>query len=148
METLKYKIIKSREQYDKYCIVLHDLVFDKERAAELEEEIELLTFLIKKYDDETRTYSRVDPIRLLKSLMEDHGLKSKDLAEILGVSKGLVSDILNYKKGLSKKVIRKLADHFKLRQEAFNRPYKLKILTSPKMHNASMMNTQKELETA
>lgn len=37
-----------------------------------------------------------------------------------------MSDILNYKKGLSKEVIRKLATHFKVRQEAFDRPYKLK----------------------
>lgn len=146
METLKYKIIKSRAQYDEYCNILHDLVFDVERADELEEEIELLTFLIKKYDAETRTYSRVEPIRLLKSLMEDHNLKAKDLAEILGVSKGLVSDILNYKKGLSKEVIRKLSERFKLRQEAFNRPYKLDV-PSPKIQHAEVTNTSKKQET-
>ena len=49
-----------------------------------------------------------------------------DLAEVLGVSKGLVSDILNYKKGLSKEIIRTLASFFKVTQEAFNRPYRLK----------------------
>lgn len=146
METLKYKVIKTREQYNKYCDILHDLVFAEN--DESEDEVELLTFLIEKYDKETSALSEVDPIRLLRSLMEDHELKSKDLAEILGVSKGLVSDILNYKKGLSKEVIRKLADHFKLRQEAFNRPYKLKVATTPKMQDASMMNTPKRLETA
>jgi HTH-type transcriptional regulator/antitoxin HigA len=45
----------------------------------------------------------------------------------LGVSKGYVSEILHYKKGLSKDVIRKLAERFKVTQEAFNREYKLKI---------------------
>lgn len=38
----------------------------------------------------------------------------------------LVSEMLNYKKGLSKETIRILSDRFKLNQEAFNRPYELK----------------------
>lgn len=57
--------------------------------------------------------------------MADHAIKAKDLVELLHISKGYVSDILNYKKSLSKDIIRKLAGHFKMSQEAFNRPYKL-----------------------
>lgn len=67
---------------------------------------------------------------------------------ILGIGKGYVSDILNYKKGLSKDVIRKLADHFKVRQEAFNRPYKLISPINAHLRNASVMNTTKELQYA
>jgi HTH-type transcriptional regulator / antitoxin HigA len=52
-------------------------------------------------------------------------MKAKDLVDLLGISKSYVSDIPNYRKGLSKNVIRKLAQRFKLRQEAFRRPYKL-----------------------
>ena len=148
METLKYKIIKSRKQYNEYCDALHQLVFDKNRSEESEEEIELLTLLIRKYDEETGTFSEIKPVPLLVSLMEDHNLKAKDLAVILGVSKGLVSDILNYKKGLSKEVIRKLSAHFKMKQEAFNRPYELKVATSPKMRDARVMNTTKKLQEA
>jgi HTH-type transcriptional regulator/antitoxin HigA len=55
--------------------------------------------------------------------MDERNLKAKDLVEILGVSKGLVSDILNYKKGLSKEIIRTLSDYFKVSQEALNKPY-------------------------
>lgn len=58
--------------------------------------------------------------------MSEHKLISKDLVEILGVSKGLVSDILNRKKGLSKEIIRTLSSYFSVSQEVFNRPYKLK----------------------
>lgn len=57
--------------------------------------------------------------------MEEKNLKAKDLADILKVSKGLVSDILNYKKGLSKEIIRSLSKYFKVSQEAFNRFYDL-----------------------
>ena len=85
------------------------------------------TLLIEKYDDEHNTLD-VDmaPVPRLKSFMQDAKMKAVDIAALLGVSKGLVSDILNYKKGMSKEIIRKLADRFKVRQEAFNRPYKLK----------------------
>jgi HTH-type transcriptional regulator/antitoxin HigA len=36
-----------------------------------------------------------------------------------------LSDILHYRRGLSREVIRKLASRFKLSQELFNKPYKL-----------------------
>lgn len=58
--------------------------------------------------------------------MEEHNLRAIDLANFLQVSKGYVSDILNYKKGFSKTVTRKLAERFRMQQSAFNRPYKLK----------------------
>jgi len=129
MGTLKYKIIHNREQYYDYCNLLEHLVDNNGD----EDEVELLTLLIHKWDDEQRSGTSFDPVRLLRALMEEHGLKAKDLATVLGVGKGLTSDILNYKKGLSKAVIRTLAAHFKLSQEAFNRPYQLRSpLTPPK----------------
>lgn len=57
--------------------------------------------------------------------MDDQGLNQSDLAEISGVGKSYISEILNYKKRMSKKVIRNLANHFKIRQEALNKPYRL-----------------------
>ena len=78
--------------------------------------------------------------------MEDHSLKAKDLASILNLTKGTVSKILNYQTGLSKDTIRKLSDRFKLNQEAFNRPYKLKNPINRKYKNAALMNTQKKIE--
>ena len=65
----------------------------------------------------------------MKSTMNNPSMKAVDLASLLGVSEGLVSDMLNYKKGLSKETIRLLASRFKLRQEAFNRPYLLRLPT-------------------
>lgn len=148
METLKYKIINSKEQYNKYCKKLEELLDNGSKAKAVQDEIDLLTLLIEKWDDDHSTLREVDPIRLLHSLMEDHKMKAKDLVILLGISKGYVSDILHYKKGLSKEVIRKLAEHFKVSQEAFNRPYKLVSPVNTHLRNASVMNTTKELETA
>ena len=114
METLKYKIIKSRKQYDGYCSQLEALLSSSRKSKATKEAIELLTFLIEKWDEEHHSFHDFDPVQLLRSLMNDHHIKPIALAELLGVSKGLVSDILNYKKGLSKEMIRKLADTFKI----------------------------------
>jgi HTH-type transcriptional regulator/antitoxin HigA len=126
MNTLKYTIIKTKKQYDQYCKVLEALV-PNNTTKPIADEIEMLTLLIEKWDEEHNTFEDLDPITLIKSLMQEHSLSSKELSEILQVSKSLVSEILNYKKGLSKEIIRKLAAHFKVSQEAFNRPYKLKL---------------------
>jgi HTH-type transcriptional regulator/antitoxin HigA len=125
METLKYKVISSDKQYDKYCRILEELVFSPSKTKAMNDEINLLSLLIEKYDEEHNTFKVADPVELLKSLMKDHKMKAVDLARLLEVSEGLVSDILKYKKGFSKKSIRILSERFKMRQEAFNRPYKL-----------------------
>jgi len=124
---LKYKVIKSKRQYYEYADILEGLVSSPSKSKTFKDEIELLTLLIEKWDEKHNALLDADPIALLHGLLEQHDLKAKDLVEILGVSKGLISDILNYKKGISKEIIRKLADHFKVSQEAFNRPYKLKV---------------------
>jgi len=125
MVMLKYTIIKNKTQYSQYCKKLEQLLDSGAKSKFVRDEIELLTLLIEKWDEAHNTFDELDPVELLSSLMTDHNMKAKDLVEVLGISKGYISDILNYKKGLSKDVIRKLASHFKISQEAFNRPYKL-----------------------
>lgn len=121
MVALKYKVIKSKSQYKEYSKILEELVSADFKSKERKDEIELLTLLIEKWDEDNNSFDDVDPITLLHWLMKERNIKPKDLVEILGVSKGLISDILNYKKGLSKDIIRKLADYFCISQEAFNR---------------------------
>jgi HTH-type transcriptional regulator / antitoxin HigA len=141
METLKFKIIKSQEQYDTYCDILEDLISQDKN----QDEADLLTLLIEKWDDEHNTFNDSDPIELLKALMNEQNLKAKDLADVLDLSKGTISKILNYHKGLSKDTIRKLSDFFRVSQEAFNRSYKLKNEVNRHFRNASLMNTKKKM---
>ncbi len=116
MQTLKYKVITSEKQYDNYCRTLEELVFSKSKAVAVKDEIALLTLLIEKWDEEHSIFNELDPVGLLRSLMKDHQMKSVDLAKKLKVSPGLISDIVNYKKGFSKDIIRRLSWLFKLSQ--------------------------------
>ena len=145
MNTLKYSVIKNKEQYDAYCEVLETLL---ENSTVNAEEIELLTLLIEHYDAESNSFKEINPIELLKSLMRDHGLRPSDLAKYLDISRGYVSDILNYKKGLSKNVIRKLASRFSLSQEAFNRAYKLHVPENLHEKNTGVMNSSKPIRSS
>ena len=128
---LKYKVIKNKTQYNQYCQQMEALVMSGKKGRDVQDEIDLLTLLIESWDKDHNTFGEVDPIGLLKALMADHQIKPKDLVELLNVSKGYVSEILNYKKGLSKEVIRKLSERFKVSQEAFNRQYQLKLPEIP-----------------
>jgi HTH-type transcriptional regulator/antitoxin HigA len=146
MEVLKYKVIKSEAQYDKYCEELEKLLDSGSESKSVNDEIELITVLIEKWDEEHNTFEELDPIEILKSLMKDHKMKAVDIATLVGVSEGLVSDMLNYKKGLSKETIRILSDRFKLNQEAFNRPYKLVNSTNPHPKVPAKKNAKKKIK--
>ncbi len=143
MKSLKYTVIKTERQYNTYCNALEEFLAQEKK--ELTDEIELLTLLIEKWDAEHNSFDDLDPVELIKSLMEENNLKSKNLIDILGLSKGTVSKIMNYHKGLSKGTIRKLSDYFKVSQEAFNRPYKLINEVNRHFRDASLMNTEKDL---
>lgn len=144
-----YTIIRSEEQYMTYCNDLEKLTlkYDSKSSVILLDLIDTITLLIEKYDEEHSKLKEVDPIQLLKSLMHEKKMKQKDLVDLLKVSKGHLSDILNYKKGLSKNVIRILSEKFKVRQSAFNRPYNLSVEINKHYRNARMMNYKKDLET-
>jgi HTH-type transcriptional regulator/antitoxin HigA len=120
---MKYRVIDSDSQYENYCDVLEKLVFSSPITPEIQDEINLLTLLIETYDKQKNHFRNLDPVQLLKSLLAENKMKAADLARKLQVSEGLVSDILKYKKGMSKKTIRAVAELFKMQQEAFNRPY-------------------------
>ena len=121
MAILFYKIIHKKKQYNQYCNRLEELTSKKKPSRTDRDEIDLLELLINKYDEENDPLADADPVTLLKSLMKEHQLKAADLARLLNVSEGLVSDMLHYHKGFSKKTILIFSRHFKLRQEAFNR---------------------------
>ena len=143
MEILKYTVIKTEEQYNDYCKILENLL--SKASPALDDEIELLTLLIEKWDAEHNSFSDLDPVQLIKSLMEENNMKAVELTKLLGLTKGTVSKILNYQKGLSKETIRTLSEYFHVSQEAFNQPYKLKNEINRQFRDASLMNTKKDL---
>ena len=148
MKALQYKVIKSATQYKEYCDLLEEIVMVKKKTRIQDDTIELLTLLIEKWDEEHNSFKDADPVELLDYLMKENSLKAVDLARELAVGKSLISDILNYRRGLSRDIIRKLGNRFKVSQELFNKPYKLVSPVNAHLKDASEMNTRKKLSKA
>lgn len=66
-----------------------------------------------------------NPVELPRAIMHEHRIIGRELAKLLDVSEGLVSDMLNYKKAISKAGAKILPAHFKLQPDTFLRPYEL-----------------------
>lgn len=145
MNSIKYPVIKSSKQYDKYCERLAELDTNRKFSKDEKEEFELLELLTNDWEEKFYEKYQTEPIKLLKYLMENHDLSNNDLADILNIGKSAVSQILSYKKGLSKEVIRKLADHFKMSQDAFNQGYTLRVSENKGHKTEKMMNTRKRM---
>lgn len=140
---MSYKVIKNKRQYLDYTKKLQEL-WEKPTSRN-EDERELLEVLIEKWESESLKNNDSDPIELIKFLMDNHNLERKDMVEILEITKGTLSKILGYKKGLSKEIIRKLSDYFHVSQEAFNKPYPIISEANKGHRDEKMMNTRKEL---
>lgn len=148
METLVYKIIKTKSQYHKYCDKLELLLDLSKKSKDTIDEIELLHLLIDNYDVEHNNFEDLNPIELLKALMKENNMKAVELSTLLNVSEGLVSDMLNFKKGLSKETIRILSERFKMNQAAFNRPYELSLSSTTINKGSKQVSKRKNFAIA
>ncbi len=102
------KILPIRNEKD-YQNALNRLeeIFDANKGTEDGDELEILSILIDKYENEQFPIGMPDPIEAIKFRMEQMGMKQKDLAEVVGF-KSRVSEILNKKRKLTLDMIRKL----------------------------------------
>lgn len=129
----KYKVIKSAKQYELYCQKIYELMQAPDRSKGETEDLELLTLLIKDYDNRQGGTADLDPIELLKGMMEVNKMDHHAIAEILSISAKDAKMILDRLQALSKSQAQLLAKRFKMRREAFDRPYRLNYELSPKI---------------
>jgi|SRR5688572_17676824 len=77
--------------------------------------LEGLVRFVEEYEREKHLgqFETLSPLDLLKHLMEENDMTTTDLGYVLG-SRGLASEVLNGKRGLSKMLIHRLADRFQV----------------------------------
>ncbi len=107
-EVMKTKILKSEQEYNEACERVYLLINSSENAIESNspegEEMELLSLLIEKYEQENHRMEAPSPIEAIKFRMEQMNLKQADIAPLMG-GKTRVSEILNGKRTLTLKMI-------------------------------------------
>lgn len=103
---MKIAPIRNEKDYQNALERLED-IFDAKKGTEVGDELEILSILIDRYENENFPIEMPDPIEAIKFRMEQLGMKQKDLAEVVGF-KSRVSEILNKKRKLTLDMIRKL----------------------------------------
>jgi HTH-type transcriptional regulator/antitoxin HigA len=96
------------------------LALDERDDLSPEEEAlaELLTLLIEDYEEKAYALPQVSPNESLKSLMEERGLKHKDIWPVLG-NKGAATEVLSGRRSISKTQAKRLAEFFRVPVELF-----------------------------
>jgi HTH-type transcriptional regulator/antitoxin HigA len=115
------KVIKTDKEYQAALNRLEE-IFDSKKDSKTADELELLSLLIEKYENEISPIDLPDPIEAIKFRMEQLGYKQKDLAQAIGL-KSRVSEILNKKRKLTIDMIRKLHDTLGIPTEVLIKEY-------------------------
>ncbi len=131
---MEFKIIKTEEDYKRAVKYIEELGDNPDfgNNPELKNKYELIEKLIEDYDKEHYPVEKGDPVEIIKLKMKYMGLKQNDLIPAVG-SKGLVSEVLNKKRQLSKKMIRELSKVLNISQEILNKEYELPLTVSKKV---------------
>ena len=118
LSSIAPKKIESEEQYDGYLLLLEPLLFTTSRTEEEQMVGHILALLIEEYENKHYPIPELEPLEFLKGLMENLELKQKDLVGILG-SKGVVSEVINGKREISKAQAKALGQFFNTSYKSF-----------------------------
>lgn len=111
--------IETEEENERMLAVVEKLM-DKGEDISVEEDalLRLLATLIQDFEERYYQPRDATPLELLHHLMDARGLKPNNLWELFG-SKGVASEVLNGKRGISKAQAKKLAEFFQVTADLF-----------------------------
>ena len=104
--SMNIKPIKTKNDYEQALTRLETL-FDAKKETSKGDELEVLSLLIEKYENDKFPIDLPDPVEAIKFRMEQLGLTQTDLENIVG-QKSRASEILNRKRKLSLDMIRQI----------------------------------------
>lgn len=104
-----HRVVAELEELDRHYAKL---------TAEEREYYDLLTVLIESFENSHYALEGSTPDSRLRSLMEEHGLRQRDLLDIFG-SRGIASEVVSGKRAISKAQARKLAQRFHVPADLF-----------------------------
>ena len=107
------KVIATEEENDAAIALAEELDHRSNRTPEEDALLELLVTLIEKFEDEHYPIPEGTPHSMLLHLMEARDLKQEALIGVIG-SRGVVSEVVNGKRSISKAQAKALAELFKV----------------------------------
>ena len=112
-------IIETEEENERMLAVIEKLM-DKGESLSPEEEklLKLLTRLVEDFEERYYHPKDASPLEVLHHLMESREVKQTHLLDVFG-SKGIASEVLNGKRGISKTQAKALANYFHVPADLF-----------------------------
>ena len=102
--------IKTQRDYRRLLEEIEGLMYAKRNTAE-GDRLDVLVTLVEAWEAKHYPLGHASPVEALRVLMEERGLRQRDLIPIFGAS-SVVSDVLKGKRSISKVHARKLAEFF------------------------------------
>lgn len=112
------QVIASEEEYDRALVAIEKLMADKNRRPEQTAILKLLVALVEDYESIHYSMELSSPSEILEHLMESGEIKQADLVGILG-SRGVVSEVVNGKRSISKAQAKALGAFFHVSPSLF-----------------------------
>jgi HTH-type transcriptional regulator/antitoxin HigA len=112
-------LIETEEENARMLTIVEKLMDKGEKlSAEEEKLLKLLARLIEDFEERYYRPQEATPLEVLHHLMEARGVKQSQLWEVFG-SKGIASEVVNGKRGISKTHARALANYFHVSADLF-----------------------------
>ncbi len=112
------KVIETEEEYERALELAEQLTFAKTKTPEERALYKLLVTLIETYETQNYPMDESTPHDILQHVMEASGTRQADLVGIIG-SSGVVSEVVNGKRSISKAQAKALGDYFKVSPSLF-----------------------------
>lgn len=115
MKTIKP--VRTKADYISSMARIEKLIsLNPKKGTDAYDELDIIGTLVAAYEDIHYPITSPDPVEAIKYMMEEEGLKPKDLVVYFG-SKGNVSEFFNRKRGLSIRIIKALHTDYNLPYE-------------------------------
>ena len=110
--------IRTGEEHQRLTTLLLELDEREGRPPEEDALAEVLTLLIEDYEEKHYPMPRVSPHESLRALMEERGLRHKDIWPVIG-NKGAATEVLSGRRSISKAQAKRLAEFFRVPVDLF-----------------------------
>lgn len=112
------RVIENEHEYERMLAIVEKLTFERDRTPEQTAIYKLLVTLVEAYETTHYPIAQAAPDEILRHIMAASGTRQVDLVGIIG-SSGVVSEVVNGKRSISKAQAKILAERFKVSPSLF-----------------------------
>jgi HTH-type transcriptional regulator / antitoxin HigA len=110
-------VVETEAENERLLAIIEPMM-SRELTPEEERLFDLLVKLVEDFEERHYPMGESSPTEMLKFLMEQRGLRQRDIVHLFG-SSGVASEVINGKRAISKNQAKALAEFFRVSPELF-----------------------------